>query len=528
MTLARDLVAIYMRRDAPGRPDLAVAVAGALCVGGPLLLGVLTGRASTGAGVALGAWLVFYCVPKGDLRTRTKTLLAFSLWNLAAALLGTLMAGNLWATASTLVVLVLATRVARVGIIPAFLFVLTGMHPEPGSWQHLLLIVMGTVWGIGLKLAFRLGRDTAGAMPGATPESMPGSAKAAGTNAAREADSVKDRVRSLLGRGPEQRFTWRLALCFTAVYVAAELSGLPHAAWFITGMATTLRPTWGQSTPRIVKRLTGTVIGSALAAVVLLVAHGRPLGVLVPVVALFAAAAWTLRPLNYGFWPVFSAPVMLLLLDFSTTVGWQDAAERSLDNTVGAVIAALATLLLWPGREENQLPDRLGNLMRTHARYLERAATVAESRGPVELLHTRPAAEAAEADLAAARDRLAQQYRPDRRLLAALDDVLAATARLRTHVYTHHPLRAGHPGPDDAPLRPVPLRNCARELRTTASLIDGDEANDPALTREELPAYAATVLAAHERTVRELHERALFDTTDTVVRHTVRALARTS
>jgi hypothetical protein len=68
-----------------------------------------------------------------------------------------------------------------------------------------------------------------------------------------------------------------------------------------------------------------------------------------------------LRRINYGFWPVLSSPVALLLPDTNGTIGWLEALQRSTHNATGALLAAL---LIWPAHEEQRIPGSVAGARR--------------------------------------------------------------------------------------------------------------------------------------------------------------------
>ncbi|MDX3538233.1 hypothetical protein PV721_28580 [Streptomyces sp. MB09-01] len=155
--------------------------------------------------------------------------------------------------------------------------------------------------------------------------------------------------------------------------------------------------------------------------------------------------------------------MLLLLTDFDQYLGGVDVAERPGNNLLGALLAAAAALLLWPAREEGRIPERLATLLDTHARFLERVAVVVEF-GPVRQREYRILkAEAATADLRAARARLATRRGADPELLDRLDGVCGAADRMRGLITVHRPY-----GRARTVLDPAELLACARLLRDAA------------------------------------------------------------
>jgi uncharacterized membrane protein YccC len=232
----------------------------------------------------------------------------------------------------------------------------------------------------------------------------------------------------------------------------------------LTGIVTTMRPTWEATAGRIVKRTGGQVLGAALSGVLLALCAGLPPAALAVVAGLCGALARPARRVNYGFWPIFGVPAMLLLVSLQMPEGWTDAAERVGNNVLGAALAAAAMLLLWPPHEEPGIPGQVRALLDTHAAYLERVASLAEGRRPAgERLHRLHAAESAEQAVRASRNRLATQHRPNPRLIAELDQSTAAAAELRAGVRAHHPYQDGR-------LEPAALRALAAVLRAKSAV----------------------------------------------------------
>ncbi|GHE09082.1 hypothetical protein GCM10010339_60250 [Streptomyces alanosinicus] len=176
------------------------------------------------------------------------------------------------------------------------------------------------------------------------------------------------------------------------------------------------------------KRVIGIILGTSFATALLILALSPSVPVLAAVTVAFAGIARILRGYNYGLWPVFASPAMLLLFSLDTQSTWIDALERTSNNIVGAALAALATLFLWPHHGQTLVPGRLEDLLMTQARYLDRVASLAGGPLPAERTRTR---DAVEQHLATSKTRLATQPRPPRQLMAGLDAVRDASARLR-------------------------------------------------------------------------------------------------
>ncbi|WP_327352315.1 FUSC family protein [Streptomyces sp. NBC_01304] len=475
---AGGLTDVFLAREENGRYSWQLALGTMIGMLVPMLIGIATDHVEHGMTIALSSVILALAIPRGSTSARVAALAQRSLVITAAAALGILVAGHLAATTVAIAVMALLVPVPALGASALIVLVIAA---EPAgridSVEHIALFAIGAVWGSLLILLPFIGGPHTPVDKRATPVSV------------RQArDSLRTAV---TGRTPQFRYAVRLAVCFALAFVAVTLADLPHGTWVLIGIATTMRPSWGQTTQRIVKRMGGTILGSAIGAALLTLSASFSPVLLAVITAVLAGIARPLRQVNYGLWPIFWAPATLLLLTFGTHPSWVDAAERVGNNAMGAVLAALATLVLWPHREESEVPGRVALLLSAQARWLDRVASLIGRPPPVERLHTRRAFEAAQAELAASRGRLATQPRASQALLGELDATTAAARHLRDLVQAHSPYHA-----PDLPLDPDELRATAGDLRDTADLVDGigDGPGPLPFADGEIPRAAAALI----------------------------------
>jgi hypothetical protein len=453
---ARTVTGLYLSRE--GQYAWRFGVGMVLALGVPLAIGVASGHPPLGVAAGIGAYLLNLLVPQGNLRARGRQIGLQWLACSAATALGVLVSGNLPLTVLAIALIAPVTTPGMAAVIP-LVFAVQGLAGVSDG-TYALLFAAGGLWtSLLLLIPLIAGRPepTRPAPPGPRhPEDKPWVRHWAAVRA-----SAADRTL-------EFRYKVRLAVCFTLAFIAVDLLDIPHGTWVLAGVFGCLRPTWGQTTSRTAKRIIGNIVGSGLAAAVLILAPPPTAPVLAAVTVACAGTARILRGYNYGLWPIFAAPAMLLLFSLDLQSTWIDAAERVSNNIAGAVLAALATLFLWPHREQTLVPGRLEELLMAQARYLDRVASLAGKPPPAERAHTRDAVEAAEQHLATSKDRLAAQPRPPRHLMAGLDAVRDASARLRAPLATHPP----HAEPP-LPYTADALHHFAQQLRDTGAALDG-------------------------------------------------------
>ncbi|MFI6601801.1 FUSC family protein [Nonomuraea sp. NPDC050536] len=194
------------------------------------------------------------------------------------------------------------------------------------------------------------------------------------------------------------RFSWKLGseepehasrLGIAAAVAMALMVGLHehYGKWFVFTVMLALRSTYGDTVDRVVLRVSGTVVGAAMAAVILAAVPGPY--TIVGTVLVLATLGFALRVVSYAYWSVFATPLAMLLADFSTRLDWKAAAVRLVLTAAGGVLALVAARVLWPRGEKSKIPGLIVDLLREHGmlvralaeRELDRVPELTESAG---------------------------------------------------------------------------------------------------------------------------------------------------
>lgn len=172
---------------------------------------------------------------------------------------------------------------------------------------------------------------------------------------------------SLTLRSVTFRHALRLALVVTLDVVVLHLTHIHHGYWLPMTSIIVLQPYTGETVRRSSERIGGTVAGAILAA---LLAAALPSQVaLMTAISLGAALTLAVYAVDYAWYCFFLTPTIVLLV-LPHIGDWHFAAVRVGMTAVGALVAVLAMLLLWPERESLQLPRLLGRAAAAEAEYL--------------------------------------------------------------------------------------------------------------------------------------------------------------
>ncbi len=306
------------------------------------------------------------------------------------------------------------------------------------------------------------------------------------------------------------RHAVRLSAALIVAVLAYRSLSLGSGYWVPLTVLFVLKPDYGTTVARGIGRIAGTMAGVTIAWAVV-TAFSPSDATIVALLAVLAAATYSLFPANYALSSVVLTVLIALLVEFSGGSPVGALLDRVIDTAVGGAIA-LSAVALWPTPEAPQTRECLATLVTAQGRWLD-AILRAFSEGDEKraLRSTRLAARRARAQAReAVRRALAEppRRRPDARplhdMLAAMDEISECALVLAAAV---------HDGTRAPRETLAPYRNAlGRSFDGIAASLRDDAWATPPLPRQEKPALltddpalatvateALTVLAVLER-----------------------------
>jgi uncharacterized membrane protein YccC len=187
------------------------------------------------------------------------------------------------------------------------------------------------------------------------------------------------------------RHALRLALTVAVAEGLVSWLELPRGYWLTMTAAVTLQPFLATTWRRTLERVSGSVLGGIVAAL-LSVYVTDPLWISALVVPL-SIATLAVRSVNYTLFVLCLTPEFILIAELFQPGGmgsWDLAALRGLDSIIGGLLGLAAAFLLWPAREALILRRRLAAAVSGNRRFL--AAVLAGSPDPEAVQAARRAA----------------------------------------------------------------------------------------------------------------------------------------
>jgi uncharacterized membrane protein YccC len=164
------------------------------------------------------------------------------------------------------------------------------------------------------------------------------------------------------------RHALRLGVIGALGQTIATLLHLPRGYWITVTILFILKPNFGGTLQRAVLRLTGTVLGGLIAAALSLTIREEV--ILIAILPVFAFAALSVRPINYGLYTLGLTPMIMVMLDVGHTANWGTSFLRVLHTFIGGILAVVGGYLLFPIWEKQKLPGELTAVLKANADFL--------------------------------------------------------------------------------------------------------------------------------------------------------------
>ncbi|MBV9488940.1 MAG: FUSC family protein, partial [Verrucomicrobia bacterium] len=209
---------------------------------------------------------------------------------------------------------------------------------------------------------------------------------------------------SLSFRSTSFRHALRLGVATTLAALLASTFHLARGYWIPLTVVLVLKPNFGGTLQRCVQRISGTVLGGLIGALLLMVF--REPWLLVASLTLLAFATFTLRNRNYGLFALALTPLVMIMLDVTHPGTVTDSFLRILHTVIGSALALLNGYLLLPVWESRRFPVHVAGAFRAEAAFLRAFGKLLQGRVDRPMAEFRRAAAIAVSNAATAAERL--------------------------------------------------------------------------------------------------------------------------
>ncbi|BAU54994.1 FUSC family membrane protein [Mucilaginibacter gotjawali] len=159
-------------------------------------------------------------------------------------------------------------------------------------------------------------------------------------------------------------------VCLVGFILAKTIANGHHSYWILLTIIVILKPGFSLSKQRNYQRLIGTVIGGIAGIIILRFIPNRDTQFILLII--FMIGTYSFTRLNYVVSVLFMTPYVLILFKF-LGVGLL-VREREIDTLIGSTIAFIASYLLFPSWEYDNIQDRLKDVIYANLNYLVKIA----------------------------------------------------------------------------------------------------------------------------------------------------------
>ncbi len=166
---------------------------------------------------------------------------------------------------------------------------------------------------------------------------------------------------------PRLRFAVRLAAALLAGYALYQSLHIPKGAWILLTTLFVSLPTFSETRRRLIQRVAGTTGGVAAAILIIQILPTVPGQVLL----LFAASYlfFRFKQSNYSLAVVFVTIFVFCIFNLISAEGVEVMLPRFVNTVIGAALAILSVVLMWPEWQYRRLPALLAEALSADALY---------------------------------------------------------------------------------------------------------------------------------------------------------------
>ncbi len=242
-------------------------------------------------------------------------------------------------------------------------------------------------------------------------------------------------------RSPIFKHSLRLAVMTMIGYAVGMLFSLQNPYWILLTLIVIMRPTFGLTKTRSKERTIGTLIGGALAVGIVLLTQNTTVYGVLAIVSLVIAFSMVQR--NYKAAATFITLSVVFIYALMRPDIFNVIQYRVMDTLIGAGLATLGNLLLWPAWEIQGIQNTLLETIKANKIYLKEIVGFYNQKGKLspEYKVARKKAFLEMSNLSAAFQRMTQEPKSKQKNLDKVYEItvlnhtfLASLASLSTYI----------------------------------------------------------------------------------------------
>ncbi|MCF4101668.1 FUSC family protein [Gillisia sp. M10.2A] len=173
----------------------------------------------------------------------------------------------------------------------------------------------------------------------------------------------------------------RLAVVVMLGYALGAYFSVQNAYWILLTIIVIMRPNYGLTKTRSKQRMYGTLIGAAIATGIVLLTHNLIIYGVLAILSLVLAFSMVQK--NYKTSATFITLSVVFVYALLKPNVFNVIQFRVLDTLIGAGLATLGNLVLWPSWEFLSIRTVIGDCIKSNASYLQEIIQFYDKKGQV-------------------------------------------------------------------------------------------------------------------------------------------------
>lgn len=245
------------------------------------------------------------------------------------------------------------------------------------------------------------------------------------------------------------RHSLRLALVVLAGFLIGSYFSVQNSYWILLTIVVIMRPNYGLTKERTRKRIVGTLVGGAIAIGIVFLTQNSTIYAILGLFSL--TMAFSLLQRNYTTAATFITLSIIFIYALLQPDVLNVIQYRILDTLVGAALAALGNLILWPKWESQNINKVISSSVLANLEYLEEIDWYYHKKDklPVSYKLARKKAFLEMGNLSGAFQRMTQEPKSRQKRLGLIYEIvelnqtfLSGLASMGTYIRTHPTTRA--------------------------------------------------------------------------------------
>ena len=251
-------------------------------------------------------------------------------------------------------------------------------------------------------------------------------------------------LQNLSINSPICRHALRLTIAVGVGFLFGTLLGIRNPYWIVLTLIVLMRPSYGLTKSRAKERIIGTLIGAAVAVLIILMTSNTMVYMILAVISL--TLAFSLIVQSYRSAAAFITLFIIFVYALINPNSFQVVQYRILDTAIGAGLAVIANYTLWPTWEFMNIDGFIKAMVKKNKAYLLAIQKLYHSKEITALEYKMPRKEAflAISNLNAAFQRMTQDPKSKQKEMGLTYDIvtlnntfLSALASLGSFIQNH-------------------------------------------------------------------------------------------